>query len=73
MSKFKCQIVGCETEALCWVPKGDFGTILCYDHTMELVARLSGIEMIMAYPIGWVLPMLGDPDLWEECIPLEED
>jgi hypothetical protein len=73
MSKFKCPIVGCETEALCWVPRGEFGTILCYGHTMELVSRLSQVEMIMVYPIGWVLPMLGDLDLWEKCTPPEED
>ena len=72
MSKFKCQIIGCETEAICWVPRGEFGTILCYEHAMELVSRLSQVEMIMAYPIGWVLPMLGDLDLWEECFSLEE-
>lgn len=72
MSKFKCQIVGCETEAICWVPKGSFGTILCYEHTMESVARLSQIETIMAYPIGWILPMLGGLDLWGECLSSEE-
>ena len=72
MAKYKCQIIECETEALCWVPKGPFGTILCYEHTMELVRRLSQTELIMAYPIGWILPMFGDLDLWEER-PCSED
>jgi hypothetical protein len=74
MRRYKCQILGCETEALSWVPRGSFGTILCYEHTMEFVERMSKTEMmVMVYPVGWVLPMLGNLDLWEECPSSVED
>ena len=72
MAKYKCQIIDCQTEAFSWVPKGVFGTILCHQHTMELIEKMCQGEMVMVYPVGWLLPMFAGLPIWDECPATEE-
>jgi hypothetical protein len=73
MAKYKCQIIDCQTEAFSWIPKGVFGTILCHRHTMEFIEKMcDGVETVMVYPVGWMLPMFTGLPIWEECPATEE-